>query len=289
MPEDPLPRVVIDTNIWLLACARKTEGDNMSSVDRQINEASQSQNPKKYRGLLARMLVTHDVIVPTIVLNELKSIASSGITNRSEIGNLGKIVHKDNKADLELIINAMEGLTTDVLPTKAQVIRQSGIWYAIKAMPNEQKRWKIKFSPHAEAVRTAQEKAQAITGEEPWLHAYREWKIRNEEMDKNPSPTLSQEIKSWKTEMEKTWPFLVPDYEIMLVAEAVNAPVLSRDKDFHLIWASSMELSKNFEIKPWIIPAAQDITFPETSVHKLAAAIREKVRPLPQTPMPSIE
>jgi hypothetical protein len=261
MPEKPLPRVVIDTSIWLLTCARKTEGDNMSGVDRQINEASQSQSPKKYRGFLARMLVTHEVIVPTIVLNELKNIAATGITNRSEFGNLGKIVHKDNKVDPEMIINAMEGLTTDALPTKAQIIRQAAIWERIKNMPDQSHRWVEKFQPKESRVQTAAEKAKAIqTNEEPWLQAYRRWQLRREEFEKNYTSELSREIQALETEMQHSWPDIIPDYEILLVAEAVNAPVASRDKDFQLMWLGSVDLSRKFSIKPRIVTTVQEIT-----------------------------
>jgi hypothetical protein len=291
MPEKPLPRVVIDTSIWLLTCARKTEGDNMSGVDRQINEASQSQSPKKYRGFLARMLVTHEVIVPTIVLNELKNIAATGITNRSEFGNLGKIVHKDNKVDPELIINAMEGLTTDALPTKAQIIRQAAIWERIKNMPDQSHRWVEKFQPKESRVQTAAEKAKAIqTNEEPWLQAYRRWQLRREEFEKNYTSELSRKIQALETEMQHSWPDIIPDYEILLVAEAVNAPVASRDKDFQLMWLGSVDLSRKFSIKPQIVTTVQDITLPKTSVHKLAATIQEKVRPFVQkSPEPGME
>lgn len=279
--EKPRNRIVIDTSIWLLACARKTTGDEMSRVDRQLNEASASQNPKKYRGFLARMLVTHDVIVPTVVLTELKNIYSGGILDRSEIGNLGKLVHRDNKTDLEILINAMEGLTTEAIPTKKHVVRQAGIWEAIKNMPNEERRWEEKFSKHESAVRSAAQKASVIVGEEPWIQARREWKTRLQQRDSAPSPELSKEINFWKTEMERTRPHLVSDYEILLVAEATHASVASRDRDYQLMWLGSEELSQKFFLKPVIIKALKDEQAPETSPQKLGEAIRQKVRPVP--------
>lgn len=266
-------RVVIDTSIWLLACARKTTGDAMSRVDRQINEASASQNPKKYRGFLARMLVTHEVIVPTKVLKELQEIKQTGILDREQLGDLGKIVHDGNKQDLQILMDAMEGRTTDALPTREQVIRQADIWKRIKMSP-DQKKWVAKFQPNESMVMESANKARGI-GEEPWLRARKEWRARLEQKDL--SPQTIQEAKEWKSEMEKHWPRLVPDYEILLVAEKANAPVASRDADYLLMWKACPELEKRTDLIPILVRQTNDTQFEEISIQKLANTTRENI------------
>jgi hypothetical protein len=260
-------RIVIDTSLWLLACARKTVGDKMSRIDRQLNETSISQNPKKYRGALARLLVQNKVIVPTKVLDELKAIIQTGILDRSETGNLGKLVHNDNKQDIQFLIDAMEGLTTPVIPTRAQVLRQAAIWERIKMMPSEEKRWRTKFEPSEQRVRRSAQKAKGI-GEEPWLTARKEWLARLDALEQDPSPQLAKETKNWEEKMKETWPDLIPDYEILLVAEAANAPVASRDNDYLLMWMGSTELTKKPETRPIIVRQITDIQDPEISPQK---------------------
>jgi len=247
------PRVVIDTSLWLLACAINTSGDAMSQVDRQLKEAPERQNPKKYRGFLARMLVACEVIVPTIVLRELKAIASGGILSRIEMGNLGKLVHRDNNADLEIIIDAMEGRTTPALPTKGQVTRQATIWERIRLMPDQTRRWHEKFEPFQTRVQAAAKVAKDMEDEEPWLRARRILKQRQVAFEKKYTPHLSSEIQKWERETHRTWPDLIPDYEILLVAEAAEAPVASRDKDYQLMWLASPELSQKLSLKPIVV------------------------------------
>lgn len=275
MPENPLPRIVIDTSIWLLACARKTTGNDMSRVDKQINEVSESQNPKKYRGFLARMLVTHDVIVPTRVLEELKEITRTGILDRDEDGNLGKLVHDGNKQNLQLLIYAMEGLSTDALPTRAQVIRQADIWKRIKMMAAEEKRWVKKFQPSENRVLASAQNAQGI-GEEPWLRSRKEWLARLNGNDL--SPDIIKEAMGWEASMRSQWPDLVPDYEILLVGESVNAPVASRDRDYLLMWMAAPDLEKNRSVRPRIVKTVPDQNAQEVSMQKLGEVIAKHVK-----------
>lgn len=276
------PKIIVDTSIWLMACARKTKGDKMSKIDRQLNEASKSQNQKKYRGFLTRVLTNYQVVVPKIVLEELKNIAQKGRSERFKADNSEDIAHQYNKEDLEVIIQAMEGRTTDALPTKDDLLQQAAIWERIRLMPDHTKRWQTKFQPTQNRVHAAAEKAKLIDDlEEPWIKAYHTLQAKQKRFEREYTPALSKDIEKWQRELTKSWPDLIPDYEILLVSKATQAPVVSRDRDFSLMWLASPTLKNQPHLQPRTLITVDDTRDPETSLQTLTDRLRENLTSQP--------
>lgn len=263
-------RIILDTSVWLLACTHKTEGDNRSGIDRQLRQGSCSRNPKKYRGFLAKLLVDYEIIIPNVILRELKTILRIGTKTKTE--KTRKFIHQGNYEDLEVVIQAMDRLTTKISPTKEQVIQQEEIWDTIhfRVEPN---RWKKKFAPNRAKVEAAAEFAKTLTAKELWPKTKQEWRSQAETSEK------LRELQA----IPSGWANLVEDYEILLVSQAKDAPVLTRDKDFQLIWQASTELSKNEALRPVIIAPFQDYRIQKTSVQKLGEAIRQNSKITEQT------
>lgn len=280
---EPKKRVVLDTSVWLVACASKQLGDKMSELDIQLREKSLTGNPDKFRGVLVNALINKAVIVPETVLQELKGQASAGMAGAGNVSGRRPKLNEDNIRNIRALTAALENRTTKVPVTREAVALQKEVWDEIRrtadSSPEQKKLWEKKFEPHYGQVKEECRKAEE-TQLEPWLHA----KARAEELRmaslKNPSEKTRKEIDRLKRLVEETEPHLVPDFEIMLTAIAAKAELISFDKDFAAMWKALPECIK--EINPESVPKVgarlNDTAVSAATPNDLAKEVEGKAR-----------
>lgn len=111
--DTPRKPVVIDTNILLYAISNGAqEGpDNNSELDR--NTRNMGISPQQVRGALILLLIESPAIIPDVVVQELLS------------KRLGAMMSEKNTRNLKLVLEAVKGRTTPLIPQRIELIRQN--------------------------------------------------------------------------------------------------------------------------------------------------------------------
>ena len=254
-------KLILDTNIWINACALgAAEGpDNNSKHDRQVREEHRI-DPRKYRGALIQVFKKHYTIVPEKVAQELYGLANNM-----------KGLSAKNQAQVQTIVQTLFGRETPIRITRADLEEQNRIFKQIEVRakaslgnPSQlnvacSKTWK-KIKDHGVDTETAL-RSCPTNDQHPYtkiLDELEELRRRKNELTTTPETARDYFRKTTNLEDQarRVKPFLLPDLEILLCAEATKASVLSADVDMETLWACSERLQKSTKKPVTIGPIA---------------------------------
>lgn len=231
MEEEPTerPKIVIDTNIWLLACAESKPAE-LSSLDKQLEKKTVSNDAAKLRGYLCRVITNYEVFVPEVVVTELRghmlNAALPGKPAKNCIGN-------HNKKLLECIVESLKSKSIPHIPTAKNVRHQTAIWEDIKLSNDYKHRWENKFKEFEKQVIKA---SKQVEKGECWKDWHVELKAINIIRGVRSDGQLAQRAKELRKKIAEDQPKLVADFEILTLAKKLKASVVTFDKDFELLW-----------------------------------------------------
>lgn len=253
----PKEKVIIDSNIWLFACAMAgSEGpDNNSKHDRSVRADNQI-DPRKLRGTLIQLFKTKYVIVPEKVIEELNGLSQNP-----------KLSTKNQK-NLEGILNEMLGRETQTEINRDALEEQNRIFKEIEARSEASsnnpipinkacaKTWnKIKLDEDNADIALTSCPTRGLHPHTLLLHEIEELRRRKKELTSTPKDAQSyyKSIVALESKIRRSKPFILPDIEILLCAEKTGATVISKDQDMLVLWACSERFQKSTK-KP-VIPA----------------------------------
>lgn len=254
--------IIIDSNIWILACATNQED---SPLDKQVKQHAPHGDADKIRGFIFRHLMDRNLIVPeavTIEVNNFKKTSKAGPHNLDLLNRLTKIFQK---------------MHSPVVPTRDDLVRQFAIFSLLKESKKTSQEYltyqKISGTEKLLKEESNQAKALKEKGElGNWEKLALEIDRIKKEFERHPQAAKSLQEKRYS--YERVRPLLIPDYEILLSVERSQGVICSRDADM-LAWHES---SPNFKshcglpIEPGFLPSD-----PEKSFGQLEAKIREKI------------
>lgn len=281
---------IIDTNLWLFACASSaTEGpENNSRFDRNTR-SDHKINPCRLRGALFQLFKTSFTIVPEKVVEELH-----GKSKSPEMGN-------KNQNNINSLIQEMLGRETPTKISRADLETQNEIFQEIEARANASlqnpnpmncacaKTWK-KIKPFANDANISL-KSCPSSGTLPYTKSLLELEeLRRRKKELTPTPEKAKEFfcQITKLEMEarRKKPFLLPDLEILICAEQTKASVFSKDADMAILWACSPDRFQKTIRKPIVVG---EINGPEVDFKTFLKETRKSIRkhpPLDHEPEP---
>lgn len=291
-PTAPQPKgvVIIDTNLWLFACASSaTEGpDNNSRFDRNTRSDNKI-DPRRLRGSLIQLFRDNFTIVPEKVVEELH-----GMSKSPDMG-------EKNKANINSLIQEMLGRETPTKISRADLEEQNEIFSEVEARAKAAQQnptplniacsrtWKkIKdFADDADiSLRSCPE-----SGPLPYtqiLLELEELRRRKKELTSTPEKAKEyfRQVTTLEMEARRKKPFILPDIEILICAEQTKASIFSKDADMAVLWACSQERFQKTIRKPIVVG---EINGPEADFKDLIKATRKSIRkhpPLDHEPEP---
>jgi len=262
---------VLDTNVLLycISCGVKETPDNNSPLDRSTRtrktEDSNRIDPEQVRGAIICLLQENPVIIPQVVLEELKS-------RKTE-----EMLGDKNKKNLELVLKSVSNQATTFVAQRIEVIRQNYLVEKIKTkalafVESLRKRgidipegWENNLSPkrgsnppplnnlesdqacltwakicHDEPKVRANILKLPPSGETKQRQILSKAKEISQRLDRPETTqeeitTLAPELAKLEIQAEEEKPFFIPDFEILFLAKRKKACIYSLDNDLCLL------------------------------------------------------
>lgn len=257
----------LDSNILLYAISSGiNEGpDNNSILDRKTRTHSKKIRPEQVRGAIISLLLEHPVIIPEIVLKELKG------------NKIQSMLSEKNKQSLERIVQAIGNRQISFTPQRIDVIRHNYTINNIKEKANAfvldiknqginiPDNWEQELSPQKGRndpplsllennqycmtwAKIAPEEARVKknikvlppSGDTEQQQLLAEAKEIRERLDK-PETTqeeleeLTSKLAILEIKAQETKPYFIPDFEIFFLAKSHKAMIYSLDNDIALM------------------------------------------------------
>ena len=267
------PRIVIDTNIWLLACTESKPAE-LSSLDKQLEKKTVSNDAAKLRGYLCRVITNYEVFVPEVIVTELRGHMLNAALPEQPTNNC---IGSHNKKLLECIVESLKSKSIPHIPTARNVRHQAAIWEDIKLSNEYKHRWENKFEEFEEQVTKASKQTEKG---ECWKDWHDELKAINIIRGVRSDSQLAQRAKELRKKITEEQPKLVADFEILTLAKKLKASVVTFDNDFELLWKFHPENLPE-EPKPRILKIINNRNDEQKSKEILIKTIRTKIKNKP--------
>lgn len=245
--------IVIDSNMWILACATNQED---SDLDQQAAKHARHGDTDKIRGYIFRQLMDRETVIPERVVAEIEDFKNSWKAG------------PHNKALLKRLTKIFSPRMMRVCPTCKDLIRQAALFNHLKESPKTSKEYRAYEKIRSWEAQVG--KAKALAEDLQKAGKRGRWQELADEIN-HLTRTFEQHPETSKIRIEKekayakAKPFLLPDYEIMLCAERTGGGVCSRDADI-AAWheaSPSFKQSCGHPIEPFFADADLETKFPQ--------------------------
>lgn len=268
-------KLIIDTNIWLLACASSKQVPEPSGIDTQITTKTKSHNVSQLRGFLCRAMESNEVIIPETIVRELRGLALAAPLPGEPAKEAKKsTVGSHNKEILMDLVGILDGVSTPFTPRQKDVFHQKAVWAGIKADPTRKESWKKKFQPYEKQV----DDALKLAPGEPWIEATEHLRALQALQSHDASPGIARQVAEKYRLVREITPKLVPDFEILVMAHRYLAAVVSLDNDFFEMWEFLPQKNPNAP-KPRVGVRLDDKADNPRTPAELAKTLQRRVKP----------